>query len=58
VITEIMHDSPQGIFVSGILEPGTIRRSLGYGGMNTEMLDVFMDGFEHCEQVWGEKGKS
>lgn len=53
VITEIGHDSQQPIFITGVLEPGFVRRRINYGNMSSETLDVFMDGFEHCEQVSG-----
>lgn len=50
VTTTLFHDlEASGVFVTGTTQPGSIRKILHYG-MDADLLDRFIEGFESCEQ--------
>uniref|UniRef100_A0A0K0F2N7 Neurexin-4 n=1 Tax=Strongyloides venezuelensis TaxID=75913 RepID=A0A0K0F2N7_STRVS len=47
--TILYHDMPYGMYVTGSTEPGSVRRTLGYG-ITEDTLEKFIDSFGFCKQ--------
>uniref|UniRef100_A0A0N5A0H9 Neurexin-4 n=1 Tax=Parastrongyloides trichosuri TaxID=131310 RepID=A0A0N5A0H9_PARTI len=47
--TILLHDMPNGMYVTGSTEPGSVRKTLNYG-ITEDTIERFIDGFAICKQ--------